>query len=188
MNLNGLAFEYLWPEGPAWANHAMPPSMAPGLATMTQFSRSFLNLAAHRPRLDRWFIGFIGLQIAMLAASPLLPYRTAIIVETASVFFIVPLILHAAISLTRSDYRPARWFLLAWSVLLVGTVAYAMVSFGLLSKWFITEYGIQIGTRTDAAVLYPGLPHPRPQAGEGAPDPRRQRRTRGQGRAAHARI
>jgi diguanylate cyclase (GGDEF)-like protein len=153
MNLNGLAFEYLWPEWPAWANHAMPLSMALGLATMTQFSRSFLNLAAQRPRLDRWFIGFIGLQILMLAASPLLPYRTAILVETASVFFIVPLILHVAISLTRSGYRPARWFLLAWSVLLVGTVAYAMVSFGLLPKWFITEYGIQIGSALELTLL-----------------------------------
>lgn len=153
MNLNGLAFEYLWPEWPAWANHAMPLSMALGLATMTQFSRSFLNLAAQRPRLDRWFVGFIGLQIVMLAASPLLPYRSAVLVETASVFFIVPLILHVAISLTRSGYRPARWFLLAWSVLLVGTVAYAMVSFGLLPKWFITEYGIQIGSALELTLL-----------------------------------
>lgn len=153
MNLNGLAFEYLWPDWPAWANHAMPLSMALGLATMTQFSRSFLNLASQRPRLDRCFIAFIGLQILMLVASPWLPYRSAILVETASVFFIVPVILYAAISLTRSGYRPAGWFLLAWSVLLVGTVAYAMVSFGLLPKWFITEYGIQIGSALELTLL-----------------------------------
>ncbi len=153
MNLNGLAFEYLWPDWPAWANHAMPLSMAIGLATMTQFSRSFLGLSRQRPGMDRVFLGFIALQVLMLVASPLLPYRTAILVETASVFFIVPLILHVAISLTRSGYRPASWFLLAWSVLLIGTVAYAMVSFGLLPKWFITEYGIQIGSALELTLL-----------------------------------
>lgn len=153
MNLNGLAFEYLWPQSPDWANLAMPLSMVLGLATMTLFTREFLDLARHRPRLDRVFRAFVMIQIAMLVGVPMLDYRTAIMIETASVFLIAPLILYAAISLVRSGFRPANYFLMAWAALLLGTMSYALVSFGLLPKVFITEYGIQIGSALEMTLL-----------------------------------
>lgn len=153
LNLNGLAFEYLWPDSPIWANQAMPLSMVLGMATMAQFTRAFLDLRRNRPRLDRLFQAFVLIQVAMIAGSLMLGYRHAIMIETASVFLITPLILHAAISLIRSGYRPARWFLLAWAALLLGVVSYAMVSFGLLPKVFITEYGIQIGSALEMTLL-----------------------------------
>lgn len=153
MNLNGLSFEYLWPGLPTLANLAMPLSMALGLMTMSLFTRTFLDLPRNRPRLDRVFSVFIQAQAVMLVAATLLPYRVAIMIETGSVFLIVPLILYAAVSLWRSGFRPAGWFLLAWTVLLFGTVAYALVSFGVLPKWFITEYGIQIGSALELTLL-----------------------------------
>lgn len=153
MNLNGLSFEYLWPGLPTLANLAMALSMALGLMTMSLFTRTFLDLPRNRPRLDRVFRVFIQAQAVMLVAVALLPYRVAIMIETASVFLIVPLILYAAVSLWRSGFRPAGWFLLAWTVLLLGTVAYALVSFGVLPKWFITEYGIQIGSALELTLL-----------------------------------
>lgn len=153
LNLNGLAFEYLWPDSPLFANLATPLSMAIGLTTMSLFARSFLDLRARRPRLNRWFEGFVAVQLAMMLAVPLLAYRPAILIETASVFLITPLILTAAISLIRSGYRPASYFLLAWAALLLGTVSYALVSFGLLPKLFLTEYGIQIGSALEMTLL-----------------------------------
>lgn len=153
LNLNGLAFEYLWPDSPAFANLAMPLSMAFGLTTMALFARAFLGLAVHRPRMNRAFEAFVALQGVMMLAVPLMAYRPAILIETASVFLITPLILVAAVSLIRSGYKPASYFLLAWAALLLGTVSYAMVSFGLLPKVFITEYGIQIGSALEMTLL-----------------------------------
>lgn len=153
LNLNGLAFEYLWPDSPAWANLAMPLSMVCGMTTMALFARSFLNLPRQRPRLNRAFELFVLIQLAMTAGSLLLGYRHAIMIETASVFLITPLILYAAISLIRSGYRPASYFLLAWTALLFGVMSYAMVSFGLFPKIFITEYGIQIGSALEMTLL-----------------------------------
>jgi diguanylate cyclase (GGDEF)-like protein len=153
LNLNGLAFEYLWPNAPNFANLALPLSMAFGLAMMALFARSFLDVKARRPRVNRLFEGFIGFQLLMMAASAILPYRPAILVETASVFLIIPLILMAALSLIRSGFRPASYFLLAWAALLIGTVTYALVSFGMLPKLFLTEYGIQIGSALEMTLL-----------------------------------
>lgn len=38
----------------------------------------------------------------------------------------------------------ARILLLAWGMLLLGTTVYAISFFGVLSKMFLTEYGMQI--------------------------------------------
>jgi len=153
LNLNGLAFEYLWPNQPNWANQAMPLSMVFGMITMAMFARAFLDLPKHRPRLNRVFEIFVLSQVAMIVGSLLLDYRSAIMIETAAVFLITPLILYGAISLVKSGYRPASYFLMAWAALLLGVVSYAMVSFGLLPKIFITEYGILIGSALEMTLL-----------------------------------
>ena len=153
LNLNGLAFEYLWPNAPNWANQAMPLSMVFGMTTMAMFARAFLDLPRHRPRLNRIFEIFVVGQLVMIVGSLVFDYRRAIMIETAAVFLITPLILYAAISLIRSGYRPASYFLMAWAALLLGVVSYAMVSFGLLPKIFITEYGILIGSALEMTLL-----------------------------------
>ena len=103
--------------------------------------------------MHRVFVGFVIFQLLMLAITPLIGYRPAILIETAGVFVIAVMILTAALMLIRDGYRPARYFLLAWTALLVGVVAYALVSFGLLPKIFLTEYGIQIGSALEMTLL-----------------------------------
>jgi hypothetical protein len=49
--LNGLAYEYLWPNSPAMANQAIPLSIALAQMAMHQFTRKFLDLR------QRWRLG-----------------------------------------------------------------------------------------------------------------------------------
>ena len=153
LNLNGLAFEYLWPQSPNWANWAIPLTIAVGETSMAIFAMTFLDLRRRRPLMHRVFVGFVIFQLLMLAITPLIGYRPAILIETAGVFVIAVMILTAALMLIRDGYRPARYFLLAWTALLLGVVAYALVSFGLLPKIFLTEYGIQIGSALEMTLL-----------------------------------
>ncbi len=153
LNLNGLAFEYLWPQSPLWANWAVPLTIAVGQTSMALFARTFLDLRKRRPILHRIFAAFIAFQLLMLAATPVIGYRAAILIETAGVLFIALLILTAAVLVMRDGFRPARYFLLAWSILLLGAVTYALVSFGVLPKVFLTEYGIQIGSALEMTLL-----------------------------------
>jgi len=153
LNLNGLAFEYLWPTSPNWANLALPLTMAFAMTMMTQFASSFLDLRRRRPGLWRIFTAMCAFQLLMLIAIPLIGYRPAILIETACVFVIALLILVAAIRLVFDGYKAARYFLLAWTAVLLGAVSYALVSFGALPKLFITEYGIQIGSALEMTLL-----------------------------------
>jgi two-component system, sensor histidine kinase LadS len=151
--LNGLAFEYLWPNNPWLANHAIPLSMCVVQLAMQQFSRIFLELERRWPLGDRIALGFIAFFAALGVASLFLDYRLAVEIGTAMVFPGVLFILYTSFRSIRQGYRPARLFLLAWFILLLATPLYAAVSFGVLEKNFVTEYGLQIGSAIEMILL-----------------------------------
>jgi diguanylate cyclase (GGDEF)-like protein len=151
--LNGLAFEYLWPNSPWWANQAIPLSMAISQIAMHQFCRVFLELDERQPGADRISQGIIVFFVLMGVASFFVEYRTVVRPMTLAVFPGALFILYLAINAIRTGYAPAKVFLAAWGFLLLGTALYASVSFGLLPKNFFTEYGIQIGSAMEMILL-----------------------------------
>ncbi|KAA2284524.1 sensor domain-containing diguanylate cyclase [Arenimonas fontis] len=151
--LNGLAFEYLWPNSPWLANQAIPLSMALSQITMHQFCREFLELRQRQPLGDRLTLAFIGFFVLAGIASFFLPYREVVRPLTLAVFPGAALIVLLAVNAIRRGYAPARIFLMAWAFLLLGIALYASVSFGLLPKTFVTEYAIQIGSALEMILL-----------------------------------
>ncbi len=151
--LNGLAFEYLWPSSPWLANHAIPISMCLVQMSMHQFARLFLELRDRWPLGDRLSLALIWFFAALGIASIWIPYRISVQLGTLSVFPGVLLIVYQTIAAIKRGYAPARLFLAAWAMLLFGTAMYASVSFGLLPKNFLTEYGIQIGSAMEMVLL-----------------------------------
>jgi diguanylate cyclase (GGDEF)-like protein len=151
--LNGLAFEYLWPSSPWLANHAIPLSMCFSQMTMHQFARLFLELKERWPLGDKISLAFIAFYAAVGVSSLWVDYRISVQLGTYGVFPGVLAVLYQTFQAIRRGYGPARLFLAAWTMLLVGTAMYASVSFGLLQKNFLTEYGIQIGSAMEMVLL-----------------------------------
>ncbi len=151
--LNGLAFEYLWPTSPWLANHAIPLSMCLSQMAMHQFARLFLELKQRWTIGDRISLAFIFFYAAVGISSLWIDYRVSVQLGTYGVFPGVMAVLYQAFHAIRRGYRPARLFLAAWTMLLVGTAMYASVSFGALQKNFVTEYGIQIGSAMEMILL-----------------------------------
>ncbi len=151
--LNGLAFEYLWPNSPWWANQAIPLSMAISQVAMHQFCRVFLELDERQPRADKVSQAIIAFFVLMGLASFFVEYRTVVRPMTLAVFPGALYIMYLTLNAIRMGYAPARVFLAAWGFLLLGTALYASVSFGLLPKNFFTEYGIQIGSAMEMILL-----------------------------------
>ena len=155
--LNGISYQILWPTWPVWDDAVLLLAIGGSLTCMVLFTHSFLELPKRQPRLARlvrlaaWLLGAITL------ASPFISYRHAILLETASVFLLAVLMIGAGVSAWRHGYRPAYYFLLAWSFMVAGIVVYASVSFGLLPKNFLTEYGIQFGSSIEMILLSLGL-------------------------------
>src|SRR3546814_14381593 len=75
--LNGLGFEYLWPNSAWWADKSVPLSICLALIGMQQFARTFLELGKRFPRGPIVSLGLIGFFVLLGIASLWLPYRLA---------------------------------------------------------------------------------------------------------------
>lgn len=151
--LNGLSFEYLWPKSPWLADKAVPLSICLAQIGMQQFARHFLELKTRWRWGDRVGLAMIAFFIALGVAALWLPYRISTPLASAAVFISIAWIAVESIVVTARGYKPARIFLLAWSLFLFGTGMFAALAFGLLPKNFITEYGVQIGSATEMLLL-----------------------------------
>ena len=151
--LNGYGFEYFWPEWPWMADASVPLSICLALIGMQLFARSFLELHS------RWPLGNIvsllisGFFALLGIASTQLEYNVVTPLAAKAVLLGLLWIIVAAVVMLRRGYRPARLFLLAWSLFLAGTAMFTLLAFGLVPRNFWTLNGVQIGSAMEMLLL-----------------------------------
>jgi diguanylate cyclase (GGDEF)-like protein len=150
---NGLAFEFLWPNSPAWGNQALLVQLALSLVFGMQFTRTFLDTAGFAPRLDKVAIALQGLAAFGLVASFAAPYSVLILPIAVLTVIVTSLILTLGTLGLIKGYRPARYFMIAWGMLLVGVMAYMLKVFGLLPHNMLTQNGFQVGSLLEMVLL-----------------------------------
>ncbi len=151
--LNGLGFEYLWPESTWLADKSVPLSICLALVGMQQFARTFLELPQRWPRGNWVSIAMIAFFVVLGIASLWLPYRISTPIATRAVLVGVLWIAIVSVVSVLRGYRPAKLFLLAWAMFLVGTTVFSLLAFGVFPKNFATEYGVQIGSALEMLLL-----------------------------------
>ena len=150
---NGLAFQYLWPNSPVWGQHAVVVLTCSNLFWALQFSTAFLEARIHAPRLLRASRALQGVVIVLALLPPFFSYAAIIRIAIAVTLTVTVLIFALGASVLRNGYRPARFFLLGWSVLLIGIAMYVLKSIGLLPHVFVTHYGFQLGSMAEMVLL-----------------------------------
>lgn len=153
LSLNGLGNEYLWPEWPAWGNVALPSGFAATGFFGALFTRFFLATRRTVPRLDKLILALAaGFAFAALAPA-FLPYRLAAVLTSllGAVFSTVAVV--AGVRCRLAGHAGARYFLLAWSLLLLGVAMLALRNLGWLPTNLFTTYGMQIGSALEMLLL-----------------------------------
>ena len=153
ISLYGLGFEYLWPNWPWLADKSIPLSISIALLAMQQFARYFLELPQRWPLGNRIALGFIAFFLLWAGASLVLPYRITTPAVAVMVFPSVTWLVVESVVLYRRGYAPAKLFMLAWALFLLGITAFTAIAFGLLPKTFFTEYGVQLGSAAEMLLL-----------------------------------
>jgi diguanylate cyclase (GGDEF)-like protein len=153
-NLNGLAFEHLWPDSPWWNNRAVAVLIAVGMFCVLGFSRSFLVLRENAPRLDRLFLIQMGIYVVAAIAPLLYPvYGPVIRLNTFLATMSVGFVIFGGGLCLYHRFRPARYFMIAWSALLLGMLLYTLKTFSIVPANFVTEFAIQIGSAFEVILL-----------------------------------
>lgn len=159
MSINGLAYEYLWPDNPAWANKAIPFSIGFANLGMLVFSRGFLQVPKNLPRMDRLFKALGLLCVVIMLLSVFGSYNLSIKVGSVATIVIALMVVSTGFWSMRLGIRQARYFMVAWIGLLVGVIVFALKTFAVLPNSFITEYGMQFGSAFEVILLSFALAH-----------------------------
>jgi PAS domain S-box-containing protein len=154
---NGFMYEYYMPTWLQPYNHNIPLSIGLTLITLLLFSRSFLNTATNFPLINRIFIALMGITFLTLPAQFLLSYPVSIQIQLVLSLLVISMVLFTGtISLIRR-YRPARFFMIAWSAMLLGGMIYAFKVAGILPSNFFVNYALQLGSLVNFVTLSFGL-------------------------------
>lgn len=160
LSLLGLGKQYLWPSDNYLVNHANPFFASASVFFLLHFSRIYLDLKNHLPRMDKFF-AFLAIPLllsALLALIPSeIPYTVSVLLVNAMTLVLNLLILPVAIRMIRKGYKPAVLFLVAFFLLVVSVFAFILKNFGILPSNFFTDYGFQFGSAAEVILFSIGI-------------------------------
>ncbi len=154
LSLNGLAFQYVWPNWIWWANVNVPILVFGSLISNIQVSRSVLSINKNLPKWDRIFEVLVYVFALMIVLTFFFPYKTMIIIGSISaIATIVTMSITAGIMAVSQKYRPAYFFIAAFTLFFLGAVLFALKSLGVIPSNTITNNFLQMGTLALILVL-----------------------------------
>ncbi len=143
---NGLSFQYLWPNNPWWGNYSIPLFIFICIIFLIVFSISFLELKTYMPRTKN----FLWVYMAVAAASipSVFLGRYYFVIHYSILLTVVAIIVLFVISVVMlvKGYRPARFYIIAWSAFWVGSIMLALHYFNLIPVSGIILWGQQIAS------------------------------------------
>jgi signal transduction histidine kinase len=158
VTLLGYTYKYLWPDFPRFANQSLILFAAFAGISIVLFLRKFLQVKKYAPLLNKGlniiFIGYaIAVALRLFADHNIIynniSYNLADIL--AGIIGFYSLIIAIIISL--KGYRPAKFFLLAWSIFLIGMFIYVLRNFGFLPYNNFTTYLMPFGNAAEVILL-----------------------------------
>lgn len=151
--LEGLTFSYLFPNSPAMYNaSAVFFSAFTGFAAI-EFAKIFVQTKRFTPNFHRglvlWQIIYSASIIFYLFGEVAISYT---LVDTGALTVSVYALIFVSI-ITRKGYRPAKFFLIAWTVFLTGLFIFALRNFGVIQYTFWSKSILEIGSGLEAILL-----------------------------------
>jgi hypothetical protein len=143
MSTDGIAYEYLWPNLPAWNQVAYAFALCATSVFALLFTRQLLHVKTKAPRLNQLIIWIIRLRLAfflfaLLFNRNLFNYKFVEFIPLSVAFF-------AGIYIYKRGYQAARFFVLGYSFLFLGftlkfliMLGYGNLNFGVFSYYSLS--------------------------------------------------
>jgi len=152
-SLLGYPFEYLWPNLPWFANQSVYLFSCMVSISALEFLKTFLQVKIHAPVLYK--ISFIFTSSYILTAILSLTgyFNVSYFLVLANAALIAIYMLIVAIVIFQKGYKPALFFLVAWSSMLVGIIIYVLKDFNILPPNNFTNYTMPVGSAIEVILL-----------------------------------
>ncbi len=152
-SLNGFAFQYLWPNATQWNDRAILVFLTLAVFFGSIFTQSFLNINMSKGITGKITSFILVGSILLVAMAFLLPYSSVILVVigfacTACIYGVSMGFYH-----WYSGGLSAKYYSIAWSVLLLGGLILALNKNNILPKNLWTDYATQFGSALEVMLL-----------------------------------
>lgn len=151
--LNGVSIEYLWPQSGAFDLRASFFFAGCSLFFSGLFTRHFLGVRTRSRLFNRLLLGYLVLCAAWTVAAQFAPYQPSNVAGRILGLGGIALILASCIWALRDGFRPARYFMIAWFLFLLGAVMFLLVGLGVLPRNPVTRWSMQIGSVLEVFLL-----------------------------------
>jgi signal transduction histidine kinase len=156
MALDGFAAQYLWPSWGAFAAGAARFLMILSFTFGLLFTTSFLRTREYAPRLHKLMIG-LAITILILLDLQFIWFRQTAVVHAFLMLTSCLIMIAAGFVVWRKGYKPARYFLLGWSLILVGFFIFVLTLVDIFSFSSSSDALLHLGLIVLAFVLSIGL-------------------------------
>lgn len=151
--IDGLSYQYLWPNAIWWNNHAIAVLLNFSLAMSLVFGRQFLNTRKFNPRLHKLATIYMNIMFVMAVLSFYVPYQTMIVITLRFSMGTAVLVMTIGICNWRAGNRAARFFVGSWLLLASMVVLYDLSQLGIIPKSTLTNLAVQIGEWCEVLLL-----------------------------------
>ncbi|HVO38042.1 MAG TPA: 7TM diverse intracellular signaling domain-containing protein, partial [Spirochaetia bacterium] len=150
----GIGGEYLWPHR-TWIDDAVEVTSSSVAITMgLVFTRRFLQTRVWAPLLHRVLGVLLVAGAVNTICTLVLPFE--VMVEVTNGFLLVSavILIPNAIIVLRRGYRAARFYLVAWVMLLPGCMIFALFNVGVIPSTLLTMNALSLGASLEMILLF----------------------------------
>lgn len=151
--LHGYGYQMFWPENQWWQDKSVAFFIACASAFSMYFAISFLKLKQQKPLYYYPFALFAFLGSCGIIFSLVLPYALALRFAVTAIAMGIPLCILIGALLLRNGFIPARFYLLAWTMLMGSSIFLLASKTGFMPVSWFTENIQQIGATLQAVLL-----------------------------------
>jgi adenylate cyclase len=153
LGLSGLGVEYIWPNFSWMTLHYYPFFTGISILGVSLFNKYFLQTKLKFKKSNIFLNISIIVGIILILSTITLPAYQSIQLAVALVLLPILGSFVIAILALIKGFSPARYFLIAFSVLLLSIIIILFRSINLLQTSFLTEYGMYIGSALEVLLL-----------------------------------
>ncbi len=152
-SMDGFSFQYLWPGLTWWANKCIPLLTGVACIFAINFSKLFLNLKKKLPRLNTYLSALQMVFLIFIIASLKISYSISIKISGILMMIVAMSLFVSGILSFLKGYRPARFYIIAWTGMISGSVIFGLLRFGAVPNNIFTEYAQHLGSIFEVVLL-----------------------------------
>ncbi len=153
LNFMGYTAAYLWPNSTYISNMAVYILSSITAISSIEFMKRFLSTKEKTPTLHKYFNVFYFIYYLAMVLAFCKKFNWSYQIIQINATMAASYILLVAWQISKQGYRPARFFLAAWSTFLIGVCVFVFKDLGILPYNKITYYTMPVGSAFEVILL-----------------------------------